>query len=63
MDTCTVDVEPQSLFGVSCGRLIRPGTGCEKHGFETEPQVLKRNSPDPAGIEQALIEEFGDPRV
>jgi hypothetical protein len=23
MATCTVDVKPQSLFGVTCGRLVR----------------------------------------
>jgi hypothetical protein len=54
MATCLVDVEPQSLFGVSCGRLITPGKGCPVHGLETEPAVLQRKSPDPDVVEAAL---------
>lgn len=54
MARCLVDVEPQSLFGVSCGRLLTLGAGCPVHGFETEPEVLKRDSPDPQVIEAAL---------
>lgn len=52
--TCLIDIEPQSLFGVSCGRLLVPGKGCPVHGLETEPAVLKRNTPDPKVIEAAL---------
>lgn len=56
MATCLVDVEPQSLFGVACGLLIRPGIGCPKHGFETEPAVLGHRSPDPEAVEKVLVE-------
>ena len=56
MATCLVDVEPQSLFGVSCGRLIKPGSGCPVHGYETEPAVLKRDTPDPDEVERVLLE-------
>lgn len=56
MATCMVDVEPQSLFGVACGRRLHPGTGCPVHGLETEPAVLGRTSPDPEAVEKALAD-------
>lgn len=39
--TCTVDVAPQSLFGVTCGRLIQDGK-CPVHGTNTVPNVHER---------------------
>lgn len=41
MATCEVDVEPGSIAGVTCGRLIRDGR-CPIHGYQTYPLVTAR---------------------
>lgn len=50
MATCTVDVEPQSIAGLTCGRMLRDGK-CPVHGEQKHPDVHDRPNID---IEQMM---------
>jgi len=44
MNTCMIDVAPQSIAGITCGRLVVNGK-CPVHGATTEPSVLNHKMP------------------
>lgn len=43
--TCTVDIEPKLLGGLTCGRLFRDGE-CPVHRETTTPSVFEHSDPD-----------------
>jgi hypothetical protein len=53
MAVCQVDVMPESLYGISCGRLITDGK-CPVHGEVTDPSVLDHPVPTSYQIASAL---------
>lgn len=53
MATCVVDVAPQSLAGLTCGRLLRNGV-CPVHGEETTPSVFDHPDPNADRIIEVL---------
>lgn len=53
MATCEIDVEPQSLFGVTCGLRLREGK-CPEHGETTEPNVHDHAEPTHQRVAEVL---------